>query len=248
MSDIRMLDELGAELARVARSHERPARPARRLRAVAVALGAALLLGGAAVAVPETRAAIEDITSSFSAWVAGDEAAAPGRALQPGEDAPAWVLEGKGRLIAEKEGAGLYVMRHGDYLDFAVGAGFGEGDTIDGWRTTFAEHKLIVLGPGSFGDRTWDRHGRFALMDLTARSVDRLELTYESGPPLAERGLRGRGGFVLLVDARRPLRELTAYDRAGHELERKSMGYIDLSRVCHDERGCPPGPWEYPPE
>jgi hypothetical protein len=228
MSDIRMLDELGAEFASVAASRRR--RPRRRL--LAAALTALLVLG----AVPATRAGIDTITD----WVAGS----PGRDLRPGEDAPQWVLDGKGRLIAEKEGAGLYVIRHGDYLDFAVGSGFGEGDTIDGWSHQFADHKLIVLGAGSFDGRTWDSEGRFALMGLTARSVDRLELRYASGPPLVERGVQG--GFVLLADARRPLRELVAFDRTGHELERKDVSYIDLSRICRDERGCPPGDWIYP--
>ncbi len=101
-----------------------------------------------------------------------------------------------------------------------------------------------MLGPGSFDGRTWDAQGRFALMGLTARSVDRLELRYATGPPLVERGVHG--GFVLLADARRPLRALVAYDRAGRELERKDVSYIDLSRICRDERGCPPGEWTYP--
>jgi hypothetical protein len=44
----------------------------------------------------------------------------------------------------------------------------------------------------------------------------------------------------------RPLREIVAHDATGHELERKNVAYIDLSRICRDERGCPPGRWVYP--
>jgi hypothetical protein len=50
--------------------------------------------------------------------------------------------------------------------------------------------------------------GRFPLMGLTARSLERVELRYEQGPPLVETGLDG--GFILLADAGRRLHELLA--------------------------------------
>jgi hypothetical protein len=56
-----------------------------------------------------------------------------------------------------------------------------------------------------------------------------------------------RGGFVLWVQASRRLRSLVAYDTTGAELERVDVAHIDLSRVCPDARGCPPGTWEVAP-
>ncbi len=69
MSEIRMLDELGAELARVA-AERRRVRPRRRV--LAAVLTGALVLG----AVPATRAGIEDITT----WSAARRAATCARA------------------------------------------------------------------------------------------------------------------------------------------------------------------------
>lgn len=251
---IQLLDDLGAEFARVAHEHEtasrrvlpavgwRMPRRAPRRRALALTLTATVLLSGGAYAVPATRAAIEDLTGSFAGWVAGDDDQAPGRALRPEDDAPSWVRERGGRLIAETDGVELYVTRTtrdgATQLDFTFG-GVGIGDSIEGWREQFDQHALVVLGPTSVHGKPWDRRGRFPLAGLTARSVDRVELRYDTGPPLVARGLDG--GFVLMADARRALRELVAYDVAGRELERTPVNHIDRRHVCFDARGCPPG-------
>ena len=68
----------------------------------------------------------------------------------------------------------------------------------------------------------------------------RVRLTYAGGGSVAA---PVDGGFVLLVDARRPLRSLVAYDAAGWVLERQDMTRMDL-RVCREVRGCPPGKLE----
>jgi hypothetical protein len=75
------------------------------------------------------------------------------------------------------------------------------------------------------------------LLGVTARSVKRLVLHYEDGPPLVETGVDG--GFVLVVDAWRPLRELVAYDASGRELERVDVTYLDMRYYCDREPGCP---------
>jgi hypothetical protein len=243
---VRMLDELGAEFARVAALPEarRSRRPAKRRGAVALALVAALLVSGVAYAVPATRAAIEDVAG----WLAGDDGAAPGRAVRPDDDAPSWVREHGGRLIAESGGVGLYVTRtesqDGTQLNFSLGKGIGLGDSLEGWREQFDEHAIVVLGPASVRGEPWDRRGRFPVLGLTARSVERVELRYDRGPPLAAGGLQG--GFVLMADARRALREIVAYDAAGRELERTDVGHIDMRSVCRDVRGCPPGRLDRP--
>ena len=227
MSEIRMLDELGAELDRVARA----TRPRRRRRWFPALL--VVLLAGVAT-VPATRAGIDDLAG----WLAGD-------AGQPaGDDAPAW-LHSDIRLIAESEGAKLFVARHGDQLEFAVGKGFGTSATVDSWRAQFADHKVIPLGPASVDGKPWDKRGRFPLMGVTARSVTRIDATYASGAPASVSGVQG--GFVLWIQAARRLRELVAFDATGAELERVDVSRIDLSKVCFDARGCPPGNWRLAP-
>jgi hypothetical protein len=248
---IQLLDELGAEFARVAGDRARPRRRSRLRsftavpgRALAVALSVLVLLGAAAYAVSPTRAAIENLTGTFAGWLAGDESVAPGRALRPEDEAPDWVREGGSRVIVAKHGVELYVIRseteEGAYLRFALGNAIAVGNTSDGWRGQFEKHAAIVLGPTPFeslGQRWLDERGRFALMGVTARSVERVELRYQHGPPLVETGLDG--GFILLADAGRRLHELVANDGAGQELERIDLGYLDTRDLCKLEPTCP---------
>jgi hypothetical protein len=247
---IQLLDDLATEFARVAERHER--KPHKRrfprmlgspARTVAIFASALLLVVGGAYAVPQTRAAIDDLTASFSGWVAGDEEQAPGTPLAPGNDAPDWVREQGGRLIAEQDGVELYVTRvdtaeSETLLNFTIGDGVAIGGTIDDWRERFDEHAVVVLGAGNFGSLRdmLDERGRFPLLGVTARSVDRVELRYAQGPPLRETDVDG--GFVILADAMRPLTELVAYDAAGRELGRADVSHIDLSYRCQQEPGC----------
>ena len=247
---IQLLDDLGAEFARVAAEHERSPRRSR-LRtfvatprhALAVAFASVVLLGGGAYAVPPTRAAIDDIASSFAGWVADGDEDAPGRALRPEDDAPNWVSEGGGRVIAETAGVKLYVTRaeteeRGTLLSFSLGNGVGLSGSIEDWRERFQEHAVVVLGPAPFGPQDFiDERGRFPLMGVTAGSVTRVELRYDEGPPDSAAGIDG--GFVLIADASRPLRELVAYDATDTELERVDVGHLDMRYLCARESGCP---------
>lgn len=156
-----------------------------------------------------------------------DDSAAPGRALGPGDDAPAWIREEGGRVIAETGGVRLFVSRmratEGDGLRFTFG-GTSVWDSADGWRRRFAEHAVVILGSGLVAGRPHDRRGRFPLFGLTARSVARVELRYADGSPL--RLDHPDGGFVLMADARRALAKVVVYDQAGRELERADVSAI----------------------
>jgi hypothetical protein len=255
---IQLLDDLEAEFARVAVEHERAPRGSRLRslaatprRTLAVAFSVLVLLGAGAYAVPPTRAAIDDLTSTFADWLAGDEGPAPGRALRPADDVPDWVSDPADvRVIAEAAGVKLYVTRQeteesGTQLSFWLGEGIGMGDSIEGWRERFDRHAVVVLGPALFGPQdVLDERGRYPLLGVTARSVERLELRYREGPPLVTTGVDG--GFVMIADAWRDHRELAAYDAAGRELERVDLGYLDPSYLCDKEPTCPsrsdPGP------
>jgi hypothetical protein len=254
---IQLLDDLGAEFARVAAEAERTSRKRSalagrlfrsglRIRALAIALGVAVLLGGGAYAVPATRAAVDGIAESFASWVSGDSDKAPGRALEPGDNAPAWFSEngGETRLIAKTDGLGLYVRRvdsdEGPWLEFWLGEARGAGDTLERWRQRLGRHAVFVLGYTPFGRRdVLDERGRVPLFGVTTRDVDRVELRYSEGPPLV--GDTGDGGFVLLADAWRPPRELIAYDPTGRVLERADVSEYDMRYLCDKEPGvCPP--------
>ena len=228
---LRLLDELGAEFARVAAERERgrlrrtPPRLTATLRSsLAIAAVALLITARALYSVPATRAAIEDVTSAFRGWLGGDERQAPGRPVSDGDNAPSWVRAAGGRLIAEGDGVALHVVRSKSdgetVLSFSLGgeasgrevaiAGF---NTLEGWRKTFDEHRVVVLG--ALPPRTGDPD-RFPLIGVTARSVDRVELRYASGPPLAADNLDG--GFVLLADRNRSIQEIVAFS-GGQMLE-----------------------------
>jgi hypothetical protein len=255
---IQLLDDLGAEFARVAAEAERmsgkrsarPGRPFRsglRSRTLAIALASAAVLGGGAYAVPATRTAVDGVADSFSGWVSGDRDQAPGRPLKPGDNVPSWFREdGETRLIAKTEGVSLYVRRadtdEGPQLWFGLGEGISRamGGTLEDWRQLLGQHAVVVLGPVPFGPRdVLDERGRFPLLGVTTRDVKRVELRYFEGPPLV--GDNGDGGFVLLADAWRQPRELIAYDGTGRVVERADVSEPDMRYLCEKEPGvCPP--------
>lgn len=254
---IRLLEELGESLARAVagaeQSHTPSARVARRLlagsrgRVVAAILATTLLLAGTAYAVPATRTALHDITDSLSAWVAGDEDSAPGRAVAPGDNTPAWLSErasSKTRVIAEAGGVGLFVTTYdtdrGTMFAFSLGAGFTVDAGLEYWRRRLDQHTVVVLGYSILRGprRIVDDQGRLPLFGVTTRDVDRVELRYVKGPPLVS--ANGDGGFVLLVDAWRPMREIVAYDATGRMLGRADVSRYDLRHECEKQPGCPP--------
>jgi hypothetical protein len=243
---IQLLDDLGAEFARVAASAGRKSRKARTL---AIALGIAVMLGSGASAVPEARTAVSGIADSFAGWVSGDGGEAPGRPLEPGDVGPAWFRhteDGEARVIAEAEGLRLFVRRsesdEGPRLEFWLGEARGMVATIESWRERLGHHAVVVLGHTPVARRDLlDGRGRVPLFGVTNRDAVRVEVRYSVGPPLV--GDTGDGGFVLLVDAwRRPL-EVIAYDRAGQVLGRADASEPDLRYLCEKEPGvCPPDP------
>lgn len=256
---IRLLDDLRAEFRRAAAAVERRKAPRGigRLRTpmawpqaggrlLATVTVAVVALGGVAYAVPATRSAVSDIGSSFSAWVGGDNSEAPGRALQPADNAPPWLNADDGRVIAENEGVKLIVQRveterYGTMLSFSMGA---PGDkrapidgTLDGWRERFATDPIAILGTMAFTDgRFVDDAGRVPLGGVTAAAVDRVELRYATGPPLIIDNVDG--GVVLLADAWRGPREVAAFDDKGTTLGHVDISHIDIRHICERVPTC----------
>lgn len=224
---IHMLEALGDELRRATEAARKPPsrarffRPSKRGRIVACLTVAAL---GAAYAVPATRAAMDDLTASFARWVSGDDTSVPGRSLHPGDNAPSWVREARSRVIAEAEGVQLFALRTSDGLEFSLGNGVAIADTFAGWRRRFDERQLVVLGPAPVQGRSRDARGRFPLLGLTSRSVERVELRYGMGDPSVLNGVAG--GFVIMVDAERAPKDVVAFDGSGRVVDTAPIGHI----------------------
>jgi hypothetical protein len=227
----RALEPTDAELARVLTrvGAGRRARTARSWRRAAFVVAATLvvLAGGGYAAVPPLRAAIDDVTGTFSGWLGGNSADAPGRPLEAGEQAPAYFQDPRyttdPRVIAEAGGYKLFAARepdgHGVEFDLGdTGVGLGEVSA-----DAFRGRAVIVLGPGAMQNA--DEHGHVPLFGITARSVKTVELTYDSGAPLRVDGVDG--GFVLLAEPRRGPHEVIALDASGAVVGRQ---LVDDSR------------------
>jgi hypothetical protein len=218
----RQLDELAE---RDARRRARRSRPA--LGRLAAAVGVVVAIAGGTYAVPATRAAVDDVYGAFSDWVSGDEGAAPGRAVAPGEDVPSWVAaeDGEKRVLAQAGGEKLVAIRHGDKLTLALAA-FGESGSIEGWRRWFSGRRIRLVGPGSFIRN--GRHDRRPLFGLVSASVERIRFNYaDGGPSVSEDHLAGAFGIVIETD-RRPS-SVTGYDQAGDLVAR-----LDFTADPHD--------------
>ncbi len=194
-----------------------------RRRAAAALAGVVLATG--VYAAPSTRAALDDVAQSFSAWLAGDSERAPGRALRANEEAPDYFRDRRyatdARVIAEAGPYKLYATRIADgSVEFDLGD---TGVALGFSPSAFEQRSLYVLGPGSMAGA--DAEGHVPLFGVTARSVASVELRYRSGPPLRLDTVDG--GFVLLAQPERGPREVVALGANGNEVERQLVDASD---------------------
>lgn len=214
----RTLEPTAAEVARALRPRRRRRWP------VLVGVVAAITVTGTAAT------AVEPFRGTLASLLSGDS----GR-LAP--NAPDWMRAKDTRVLAENDGAKLFVRREVDTLHIGLDGSFGESASIESWAERLGDRKLIVLGPSAPRANDTQR----PLFGLTARGIARVALTYTRGPATSVSS--ATGGFALIVDLRRELDELIAYDAAGTVVERKPMGDLEL-RVCREVRGCPPGKYQ----
>jgi hypothetical protein len=203
----------------------------------AIAACALLALAATTYAVPPTRAAVGDLYGTLSDWVAGDEHAAPGTAVAPGEQAPRWigVDPGEQRLLADVAGQRMYASRHGDVLSIGI-PGYGTAATIADWRKDLAGRKLFPVGPGRW--LAGSDHRRRALFGLAAPGIVRVDYQYADGSAPVRSG-RVRGAWAIVVDSDRRPHALVGYDAAGSTVARIDLSHMDY-RYC-PWLGC--GPW-----
>lgn len=237
----RQIEPSEAEVARVLARLEsgtpragRPRQEASWRRLALSTIAALALLFAGFYAVPGTRAAIENaangVAGSFSGWLGGDSADAPGVPLKAHQEAPSYFHEGawsrryvhEPRVIAAAGGYKLFAYINGSgALSFDLGnTGFGMGGYT---ARDFHDSPLEVLGPGAM--RHADADGHVPLFGISAPSVKSVQLVYGSGPPLEVSDING--GFVLLAEPGRGPREVVAYDGDDEVLGRKAIGYID---------------------
>lgn len=241
-SPARVLEPSAAEVASVLarlqaeplRSPKRPRQRASWRRLALPMLAALALLFASFYAVPLTRAAFEDaagsVAGSFSAWLGGDSAEAPGVPLKAHQEAPSYFHDGswsrrnvhQPRVIAAAGGYKLFA-----YIEGSGALGFDLGNTgvgMGGYTArNFDDSPMEVLGPGSM--RYADVHGHVPLFGISARAVKSVRLDYGSGPPLEVSDVNG--GFVLLVEPGRDPREVVAYSGDGEVLARNAIGYLN---------------------
>lgn len=245
-------EEIANVLARVRPASRRSgaSRPASgRLRPLAAALAALLLVAAAIWSVPTTRAALEDagesVGGAFSGWLGGDAADAPGRPLRsdepaPAEPTPTYLYDHQSakepRVIAEAGGYKLYsYIGSSGGLNFLLGAGIGFGFENIG---QLGKAPLHVLGPGAM--RHADAEGHVPLFGIAAKEVTAVELTYASGPPLRVEDVEG--GFVLLAEPSREPQEVLALDAQGEVLRRQSVVQDDWQHYLEPRSSEAPAP------
>ena len=175
---------------------------------------------------------------TFAAYLGNEGSTnAPGRAVRPDDDAPAWVRAGSDRrLIASAAGRSLFAVREaGGMIGFALGDGVGISDSERGWKQQFADHAIVVLGPESSDPSSPTR----ALFGVVAKSVDRVELRYSSGS--ATVASARHGGFVLIADRRREPETVVAFD-AGSRARPREAGLHRLVSRGRARAAGPPHP------
>jgi hypothetical protein len=232
---------------RRAAARPRPAVAAWR-RPLVAGLAAFLLVAAGLWSVPATRAALEDAGSgvggTFSGWLGGESADAPGRPLRADETAaeptPTYLYDPKAakepRVIAEADGYKLYsYLSPGGGISFLLGAGFGMGFPNTSY---LGKAPLHVLGPGT--KRHVDAEGHIPLYGIAAKTVTSIELTYSSGPPLRLDNVEG--GFVLLAEPAHEPEEVIALDSAGGVVGRESVSQDEWERYLLPKSDEPPPP------
>ncbi|MDX6582094.1 MAG: hypothetical protein QOI10_1278 [Solirubrobacterales bacterium] len=220
------LEELLAEVASEPRGNVRPKRPfglripaIRAARPVLIALLAIAVVAVTAAAVPQVRAALDDLRDTLSGYLDADNP--PGRPLESSDNPPAW-LKGNGqtgqRVVASAEGHSLYLSHNAEggpdaTYTFSLDDSVGIGDTQAGWEAQLAGTGIYVLGRTGSAFTT----DRTPLFGITAGNVAEVELHYYGGG--TETASAETGGFVLMMDPYGHPAEIVAKDAAGNVLQ-----------------------------
>ena len=202
----RALDALEREFDRVTR--ERP-RPARKWWAGVVVAGAI------ALAATPVGAAVSDVAGNFADYIRGDESGGPGLPVDTSEIPDGWLQSGDGnpRLLARDGNYELLVARNDqtNVITFSFnGASWAGGEPF--WQRFLADKPVVLLAFPETRDAM--ARGERPMFGLTARDITKVTAQYVGGGNVSADTTNG--GFVLILDPKRQVSELDAYDAEGN--------------------------------
>jgi hypothetical protein len=182
-----------------------------------LAFALAILMLGAAMALPAPRAALTGAIDSFFGG------AAPGHDVTgrpvSGAQLPRWLRSEthRGLIVAGAGHNRLVAYRMQGAFCFAYGSGVGECASGSEWRRQLAHHPAVLRGPtGGVG------HPIGTLYGFTRGDVASVRLTFRSRAPLSASARHG--GFAINTDARWDPRELKVLDARG-----KTIATLDVA-------------------
>ena len=216
LHDVRTVEPTDQQITAAIHAARRDAPAKSRVRRVfAIAAATLALLGGTALAIPQTRDTVINGFGAFKDFLTGG-GDPPGTPISPGDqDATLAWLRGtdptNGTVIAENHGVRLVAYREPTtgMACFAYGTSGSDCRPDHEWTQILNQSPVFLTGPLPDADAT----GKLPLLGISVDPVTTIELRYAKGDSEAIHDVRH--GFVIFADPARKPATLTARDDAG---------------------------------
>jgi hypothetical protein len=157
---------------------------------------------------------VSDVAGAFADYIRGDESGGPGLPVGASQIPDGWLQSGDGhfRLLARDGDYELFVARNDatNVITFSFnGASWFGGEAF--WERFLADKPVILLASPKTKDAV--SNGERPMFGLTAREITRVTAHYAGGGSISADTTNG--GFVLILDPKRHVSELDAYDAQG---------------------------------